>query len=104
MKMALGPAEARALFERQALLSVRDALAVVQDAQRVMAREPNVVRVRGACMFGAFPLLSTRLSRLRRLTGPADGQWWATSMASSSTSCACWTTSARPMAPRSRVR
>jgi hypothetical protein len=58
-RVTLTPAQARALFERQALLPVRDALGVIHEAQRAMQDEPNVARVRcpvnasGAAAFGS---------------------------------------------------
>lgn len=93
-RVTLTPAQVRALFERQALLPVRDALGVIHEAQRAMQDEPNVARVRcpvgaggdttAAAAFGAHASRLRTLAAVSRL-GSTCVQLLGTSTASSST-------------------
>lgn len=51
-EVALSLAQARELFERQELLPLQDAVAIVDEAQRVMGAEPNIVPVSAANVYG----------------------------------------------------
>lgn len=52
-QVALSLHDVRSAFEQQQLLSMRDTLAIVHEAQDVMADEPNMVAVQGASTYGA---------------------------------------------------
>ncbi len=54
MPSAINPASLAALFKEQGTLSVKDALVIIHETQDLMNEEPNMVRVEGATIYGAF--------------------------------------------------
>lgn len=70
-KVALSLHDVRSAFEQQQLLSVRDALAIIHEAQDALTDEPNMVVVQGASTYGA-PMFGDALCAYEKLRKHVD--------------------------------